>query len=193
VDATFKTIIANVANIALGRSRTENIKRQETFGAEWRGLKFGSGVEISTLDISTQIQSVGDAVELLKQVALRHSEKPIVVLDEFDAIKDLAERTKFAELLKQLGDQSINLKFIFTGIGNSIDELVGAHPSAFRQLETVELPRLGWNARRAIVKRAVHAFGLSIDDDVNWRIAIVSDGFPYYVHLITAIPANYIT
>lgn len=106
------------------------------------------------------------------------------MLDEFDAIKDLAERTKFAELLKQLGDQSINLKFIFTGIGNSIDELVGAHPSAFRQLETVELPRLGWNARRAIVKKAVHAFGLSIDDDVNWRIAIVSDGFPYYVHLI---------
>lgn len=33
--------------------------------------------------------------------------------------------------------------------------------------------------------RAAEAFGLSVDDNVNWRIAAVSDGYPYYVHLIT--------
>lgn len=185
VDDTFKTIIANIANQALGRSRTENIKRNESASLEWRGLKWGSGVEISTLDIATQIQSVGDALELLKQVASIHSEKPIVVLDEFDTIKEQSERNKFAALLKQLGDQSINLKFIFTGIGHSLDDLLGAHQSAFRQLETVELPRLGWEARREIVINAADAFGLSVNSDINWRIAIVSDGFPYYVHLIT--------
>lgn len=184
VDDTFKTIVANIANQALGRSRTENIKRHENVGLEWRGLKWGGGSEISSLDIATQIQSIGDAVELLKQVASKHSEKPTVVLDEFDTIKDLSERNKFAALLKQLGDQSVNMKFIFTGIGNSLEDLLGAHQSAFRQLETVELPRLGWDARREIVINAADAFGLSMNDDVNWRIAIVSDGFPYYVHLI---------
>ena len=184
VDDTFKTIIANIANQALGRSKTENIKRNESVGLEWRGLKWGGGVEISALDIATQIQSIGDAAELLKQVASKHSEKPIVVLDEFDTIKEQSERNKFAALLKQLGDQSINLKFIFTGIGHSLDDLLGAHPSAFRQLETVELPRLGWEARREIVINAADAFGLSVNNDINWRIAIVSDGFPYYVHLI---------
>jgi hypothetical protein len=65
-----------------------------------------------------------------------------------------------------------------------LDELLGAHQSAYRQLETVELPRLGWEARREIVVRAAEAFGLSVDDNVNWRIAAVSDGYPYYVHLI---------
>ncbi|MFA7351255.1 MAG: ATP-binding protein [Methylotenera sp.] len=184
IDDTFKTIIANIANQALGRSKTENIKRNESIGIEWRGLRWGGGIEISSLDVASQIQSIGDAAELLKQISLNHSEKPIVVLDEFDTIKEQSERNKFAALLKQLGDQSINLKFIFTGIGHSLDDLLGAHPSAFRQLETVELPRLAWEARREIVINAADAFGLSINNDINWRIAIVSDGFPYYIHLI---------
>lgn len=185
IDDTFKTVVANIANHALGRSRIESVKQQTNIGIEWRGLKWGAGVEISTIDIAAQIQSVGDAVELLKQVAKQHSDKPIVVLDEFDTIEDQNERNKFAALLKQLGDQSVNLKFIFTGIGRTLEELLGAHQSAYRQLETVELPRLGWEARREIVVRAAEAFGLGIEDNMNWRIAAVSDGYPYYVHLIT--------
>lgn len=184
IDDTFKTVVANIANHALGRSRVEAVKRQSNMSFEWRGLKWGAGVEISTIDIATQIQSVGDATELLKQVAKQHSDKPIVVLDEFDTIAEQSERNKFAALLKQLGDQSVNLKFIFTGIGSTLEELLGAHQSAYRQLETVELPRLAWEARREIVVRAAEAFGLSVDDNVNWRIAAVSDGYPYYVHLI---------
>ncbi|MEB0024093.1 hypothetical protein [Actimicrobium sp. CCI2.3] len=88
-------------------------------------------------------------------------------------------------MLKQMGDRSVNLKFIFTGIGKSLDDLLGAHQSAYRQLETVELPRLGWDARKEIVRSAVESFGIGLDDDVNWRIAMVSDGFPYYIHLVT--------
>lgn len=184
-DDTFKTIVANIANLALGRSRVELIKKQENKGFEWRGLKWNAGIEISTIDIATQIMSIGDAAELLKQVAVQHSEKPIVVLDEFDTIADQNERSKFAALLKLLGDQSVEIKFIFTGIGSTLEELLGAHQSAYRQLETVELPRLGWEARREIVVRAAEAFDLSVDDNINWRIAAVSDGYPYYVHLIT--------
>lgn len=184
-DDTFKTIIANIANIALGRSKFESTKHHKNVGLEWRGLKWGHGIEICALEIASQIQSVGDATELLKQVAAKHSEKPIVVVDEFDAIQSIEERNKFSSLLKQLGDQSVNLKFIFTGIGNSLDDLLGAHPSAFRQLETVHLLRLSWEGRREIVISAADTFSLDVDDDINWRIAIVSDGFPYYVQLIT--------
>lgn len=185
INDTFKTIISNIANQALGRSRLQSVKQQENAGFEWRGLRWSTGSEISALEIAAQIQSVGDATELLKQVALKHSTKPIVVIDEFDTIVDMEERNKFASLLKQLGDQSVNLKFIFTGIGKTLDELLGAHPSAYRQLETIELARLSWKGRREIVANAAMAFDLSIDDNVNWRIAMVSDGYPYYVQLIT--------
>lgn len=184
-DDTFNTVIANIVSQAIGRTRTENIKTTESLSVELRGIKFSEGRESSGIDIAGAIRSIGDAVELLSQVASKHSEKPAVVIDEFDTIIDAEERNKFAALLKQMGDRSVNLKFIFTGIGKSLDELLGAHQSAYRQLETVELPRLGWDARREIVRSAVEAFDISLNDDVNWRIAMVSDGFPYYIHLVT--------
>jgi uncharacterized protein len=183
-DETFQSIIANIAIQALGRSKTEQSKSQESSSFEFRGLKWSSGYEISSIDLATQIKTISDATELLKQVAQKHSEKPTVVLDEFDTIPNPAERTKFASLLKQLGDQSIELKFFITGIGQSCQELLGAHQSAHRQLATIELMRLSFEGRREIVQDAARAFDLELDDNVNWRIALISDGYPYYVHLL---------
>lgn len=183
-DETFQSIIANIAIQALGRSKLVNTKRQESASIEFRGLKWSSGYEVSTTDLAAQIKSIGDATELLKQVALKHSDKPTVVLDEFDTIPDQAERAKFASLLKQLGDQSIDLKFFITGIGHSCQELLGAHQSAHRQLATIELMRLSFEGRREIVEDAAKAFDLELDDNINWRIALISDGYPYYVHLL---------
>lgn len=185
VDDTFKTVIANIVYQALRRPRTENKKSVKNAGLQWRGLSLGASTEVSWPDIASQIHSVGDAAELLKEVAEVHSENPIVVIDEFDTIKQSDERGKFASLLKVMGDQSIHLKFIFTGIGQSLDDLLGAHQSAHRQLLTHELLRLPWDGRREIVAAAAAEFGISVHDDINWRIAAVSDGFPYYVHLIT--------
>lgn len=184
-DDTFTTVIANIASQALRRSRIESVKATESISFEWRGIKWNEGMERSSVDFASHLRSVGDAVELLKQIADAHSEKPIVVIDEFDAIADARERNKFAALLKQMGDQAVKLKFVFTGVGKSLDELLGAHQSAYRQLETVELPRLGWDARREIAQSAAEAFGLDLNNDVNWRIAMVSDGYPYYIHSIT--------
>lgn len=183
-DDTFQSIIANIAVQALGRSKVENRRSQESVSMEFRGLKWSTGYEVSTTDLAAQIKSIGDATELLKQVAQKHSDKPSVVLDEFDTIPDHAERAKFASLLKQLGDQSVAIKFFITGIGHSCQELLGAHQSAHRQLATIELLRLGWDGRREIVQDAALAFDLELDDDVCWRIALISDGYPYYVHLL---------
>ena len=183
-DETFQSIIANIAVQALGRSKHENTKSQELASIEFRGMRWSSGYEVSTIDLAAQIKSIGDASELLKQVALKHSEKPTVVLDEFDTIPDQNERAKFASLLKQLGDQLIDIRFFITGIGSSCQELLGAHQSAHRQLATYELMRLSFEGRREIVSDAANAFGLELDDNVNWRIALISDGYPYYVHLL---------
>ena len=184
-DETFKTIVAGIATKALDRSKTEKQTVRRSAGFTWHSLKLGMDFEVSPLEIVSQIQSIGDAAELLKQVAACHSESPIVVLDEFDTISDANERNKFASLLKHLGDQSVNLKFIFTGVGSTVDSLLGAHQSAYRQLHTLDLPRLPWNARWKIVDDAAAYFDLSVDLEVKYRIGIVSDGFPYYVHLIT--------
>lgn len=184
-DGTFNSIVANIAYQALDRSRVEEVsKRTQGVSFSWRGLSLGGNREVSPVDFAAHLRTIGDAAGLLAEIGALHSQAPIIVLDEFDTIADVNERNKFASLIKILGDQEVSVTFIFTGIGASLDGLLGAHQSSYRQLATVELGRLGWDGRREIAMSAAHSFGLDLDNNIAWRIAMVSDGFPYYVHLI---------
>ena len=124
-------------------------------------------------------------VELGQEIADALGSRAIVVIDEFDTIRDLTERQKFGELIKRLGDRDVNLKLVLSGIGSSLEDLLGGHPSSIRQLHTVELDRLTWEARMEIVQGAADGLGVQIDRNLQVRIAAISGGFPHYVHLIT--------
>lgn len=110
-------------------------------------LSYSLKSETSPTDFSSKIKGLSDAVEVLKEVAALHSEVPVVVVDEVDRIEDEREMDLLADLLKQLGDKRIELKFIFTGVGETLNEILGVHRSAIRHLETIELLRLSWDAR----------------------------------------------
>lgn len=133
-DETFTSIIANIAIQALSRPKTESIKTQKSLSMEFRGLKWSRGEEVSTVDLASQIKTVGDATELLKQVAAKHSKKPAIVLDEFDTIPNRQDRSRFAALLKQLGDQAVDLKFFITGVGSHAMKCY-CHPFILSDLE----------------------------------------------------------
>ena len=184
-DAGLIGIVANIAYQAMKTSRLRKIKLTKSTAFEYKFLKTSASHEITLNDLHSEIKTLLDAVEVLREVAAIHSERPVVVLDEFDRIGSANERNLFADLVKQLGDKKIGVTFFFTGVAKTLDELLGAHPSAIRQFETIELPKLSWTARWDIAKRTAEAFGLEIDDQVCVRIAAVSDGYPYYVHLIT--------
>ncbi|WP_445989362.1 AAA family ATPase [Chromobacterium haemolyticum] len=183
-DATFNSIISSIINAAIDHNPFQNEKTIESgnLSTKLGGLAFAK--ELSTKDISEKIHTVNEAASLLEKALEKHSTRPVILLDEFDSIPTESERAKFAELLKCLGDRGSSIKFIFTAIGSTLDELLGAHQSAHRQLHCIQLPRLSFESRREFVVNALEHFGLEIDDNVNWRIAIISDGFPYYLHTI---------
>jgi len=184
-DATLKSVIANIAYQATKTSRIRDIKKHGTQSLDLHYLKVQSGESETNKNLYDEIRSLTDAVEILREVSEVHSERPIVVIDEFDRMESEKERNLFADLLKQLGDKRIPIKFIFTGIAKTLDELLGAHQSAIRQLETIELPKLSWDARWAILLHASKEFEINVDRNIYIRISAVSDGYPYYVHLIT--------
>jgi len=184
-DATFSDVIANIAYQAISASRLNKKTIREKTGLKFKFLNLEQAQDITLKDLHGEIKSLLDAVEILREVSLIHSKSPVVVIDEFDRMESEDERALFADLLKHLGDKRIAIKFIFTGVATTIDSLLGAHQSAIRQLETIELPKLSWDARWEIVTDAARAFGLEVEKDILVRIAAVSDGYPYYVHLIT--------
>lgn len=183
-DATFTSMIASIASQAL-KGRTGTTSQKDTRETSWKWLKIVRTTDTTPNDLHQAIRGLTDAVEVLREVATLHSAKPVVVVDEFDRIASTDQRNLFADLLKHLGDKEVDVKFIFTGVGRSLEDLLGAHPSAIRQLETLELPRLSWEGRCEIVVEALNSFRVDIDRNLYLRIAAVSDGYPYYVHLLT--------
>ncbi|EEF80888.1 AAA family ATPase [Methylophaga thiooxydans] len=184
-DATLISLIINIAYIATDLSHIKTISTSVSSKLNLRYLTLENNrVEVQS-NLNDTVRTLSDAICLLKEVTEIHSERPIVVIDEFDRIHSAEERNRFADLLKQLGDKKIPIKFIFTGVGTSLKELLGSHHSAIRQLETIELSKLSWDARWEILLSAAKAFNISVEYDICVRIAAISDGYPYYVHLIT--------
>lgn len=153
-------------------------------GLEGKGLTLARHTETNTQP-STAPLDIEDAAARLDAAFTAFSQRTVAVIDEFDLIPDSAERNKFAELIKALGDRKSMVKLIFTGVASALDELLESHASAHRQLDTIQLERLDYQPRLDITNKALSAFDLDADPSVVYRIANVSNGFPYYVHLLT--------
>jgi hypothetical protein len=120
----------------------------------------------------------------LRPALERHSRAPVVIFDEFDLVTDDDDKRLFADFVKQVSDQRVPVRLIFTGIGRSISELLSVHNSMVRYLENIRLERLDYSARMEIISACADALGVDVGRDTNIRIGQVSDGFPHYVHLI---------
>ncbi len=130
------------------------------------------------------IDSINDAVQLFKFVAQFHSKEPVIIFDEFDQLASDTDRKACADLIKQVSDQGVNVRFILCGIGTSLEDLIGVHLSSGRYLSPVHLERLTHDARWEIISSAADALGVIVDHSHLVRIGQISDGFPSYIHLI---------
>jgi archaellum biogenesis ATPase FlaH len=127
---------------------------------------------------------INHAIVLLEKARAERRGDTVVVIDEFDEISRDSERAHFADFIKQIGDQQLGVRFIFCGVSDSLEKLLGAHKSCYRYVEGVEVPRLTWDARQAIIDGAANALGVTVGTHPRFRVAAVSDGFPHYVHLV---------
>jgi Cdc6-like AAA superfamily ATPase len=137
-----------------------------------------------TSGVVPPVESINDAVQLLKFIGECHSKEPVIILDEFDQLATDAERKACAEVIKQVSDQKVNVRFILCGIGTSLEDLIGVHLSTGRYLSPVPLERLTQDARWEIIQAAAQAVGVTVADGFLMRIGQISDGFPSYVHLM---------
>ena len=156
-----------------------------------RGLsfsRFGLGAEgKKSLEEgrASDTSSVNEAVRLVRFLSESLTYRIIVVVDEFDLIKNRDEQVIFTNFLKQISDQHVSATFIICGIGESVDALMDAHASVDRYFHTEGLSQLPWEARFEIVESTAETLGIKIDKNTVIRIARISDGFPHYIHLIS--------
>src|SRR5580700_10179297 len=66
----------------------------------------------------------------------------IIIIDEFDRIEDSDVRVKMADTIKTLSDNAIRTNLILVGVADSVDDLIGDHPSIERAIKQVPMPRM---------------------------------------------------
>jgi len=169
---------------ALQGPKSSGLKTVQTAKLAYQGI----GVELSRSQQNdspsphsfSDLNSIVSA--LMQVISARQHESTVVVVDEFDRIASDEERSHFADFIKQIGDQRLPVRFVFCGVAESMQKLLGTHGSCYRYLEGIELRGLSYDARYEIIDAAAKAFNVVVGDRPRHRIAAISDGFPHYVH-----------
>ncbi len=108
----------------------------------------------------------------------------LIILDEFDRIKDPVVCDSIAELIKKLSDYGSKSKLLIVGVATTIDELIGAHPSAVRCLKQVPIRRMSNEEVQEIFAGGFDALSITLPNSLRLKLASISDGFPHYAHLL---------
>lgn len=182
----FSDVIQAVGN------RTIDIVERFEKPATGRGLNLnvpvlgGFGVTAGTPGSSTipAPTTIDEALDVIRYVATKRQGRLVVVIDEMERIEKIEERDKFAEFIKNIPTLGNEVRFIFCGIASDVNELLNAHPSAGRILETIQLERLRHDALWKIITTVSEKLSVSVDHNMLVRISQISDGFPHFVHLI---------
>jgi hypothetical protein len=181
---TFFSIMRNLASQLLSTSPIKGgtaPKGSIGFGAY--GLSGKVEAQLASREVP-ELKSLNEVVSVIRYAVDQSQEERVVIFDEFDTLPDDADRTHFADFIKQMGDQVVPLKMFFTGIGQSLESLLASHHSCYRYLASVALSPLNWDGRLAIMDAASEALGVELDMTTKYRIGAISDGFPHYIHLI---------
>lgn len=149
------------------------------------GNWFGARAErTDTINTRPEIHDVNDAISHMAHAVKDRLDAPILFIDEFDRLEDEKDRRLFGDFVKQIGDRDIGLKLVICGIGDSLQDLLSAHESAYRYIEGINLEPLIWQTRQDIMMSAADALNLDIDIATRYRICVISDGFPHFIHLV---------
>jgi hypothetical protein len=108
----------------------------------------------------------------------------VFIFDEFDRIREVKTQNLFADTVKAISDNAIDATLIPVGVGETIDELVESHESIARSLVQIKIPRMNKDELKVIMDTALDKLSMKIDDQPLEIILKLSQGLPYYTHLI---------
>ena len=144
---------------------------------------------MASLDAALPQASFGPAevLSILTRVSGHHI---ILMIDEYDRVKDVETRNKIAEMLKNVSDAAIPVTFVLIGVAADVDDLLGKHPSLRRALVIVPLPLLSREEAAAIISNGEERLGIAFSPSMRERILDLAPGLPYYVHLLCLFAAR---
>ena len=199
-----KTSLANVLQLVMHRPNKEliyvrvNADPTDTFASLWKKVFKRMTYVAATLEgpVTKRISedfpaelSPDDVQLVLSEFTSNHI--PIIVLDEFDRIKDTATTQLVADTMKSLSDYSVNATVVVVGVAEDVSTLIQGHESITRSLIQIKMPRMSTEELGQLVLTRYSRCGISTDADAVWKIVFLSRGLPYYAHLLAMHAARH--
>ena len=160
----------------------ENCRPEDTFFTLWSKIlwKFSyEGTPVS--DFLRDENRHYIVIKILE--TLQSGLQYVLVFDEFDRIRDQATRDAMADTIKHFSDYPQNITIVIVGVGFSIEELFGAHPSIQRCCQHIPMPRMSKSELSEIIDERYPQIGITAEPDVKSQLIELSQGLPGYVHL----------
>lgn len=154
--------------------------------AKVRHLNFNGGedfLDFVTTDPETKGGIVPDDVRIGLSIVAKEL-LVIVIIDEFDQIKDQETKKLFSNTIKTLSDHSVDATIILTGVAGDVTELIEYHQSIQRCLVYIQMPRMREGELREFVEKALAELDMEIDDDALGVIIWFSRGFAHFTHAL---------
>ena len=108
----------------------------------------------------------------------------VFVVDEFDRVTDLETRTRLADTIKLLSDRGVKLYFMVVGVSDTLEQIIGQHPSIQRNIVPIHLPLLRDDEIAGMLTKGGQQAGISFTDAAVRLVVNVARGMPYMAQLL---------
>ena len=184
-----KTSLANIIKDKLmGQFKVSHVVKiscdpEDTFTKIWAkvfyGTEIGGEMAEDVIGKSPQPFMVHRVAEELCR------DKPhLVILDEFDRVRDERTRMLIADTIKYLSDNPIAFKVVVVGVGDSVVQLFGTHPSVARCCAQIKMPRMSGAELQKIIDDRYPRVHMTITDAARGLMIHFAHGLPGYMHLL---------
>ena len=126
----------------------------------------------------------------IEQILIRINEHFLFIFDEFDIIQNKRVRAKMADMLKLFSDSMHQITVLIIGIAESVEHLIGEHPSIERCTKQIELPLMNVSESKEIIENNLNLISLKIESNILEQIIEFASGFPNYIHLLCKYAAK---
>ncbi len=109
---------------------------------------------------------------------------PIIIIDEYDKIRDEDAKILTANLLKEFYDFSISTTVLLVGVAEDISQLIEDHNSLDRALIQIPLHRMTQQELKEIIDKRASRTPIKFSNDAIWTIVVLSRGLPFFTQTL---------
>ncbi|MGA7675162.1 MAG: AAA family ATPase [Rhizomicrobium sp.] len=160
----------------------ENCRPDDTFFTLWSKILFDFSYD--NMLVSDYLRSETRDFMVIKILeSLPKNLQYVFVFDEFDRITNSATKTAIADTVKHFSDYPQNITIVVVGVGFSIRELFGAHPSIERCCRQIPIQRMSKPELSEIITDRYPRIGITASQEMIGNLIDLSRGLPGYAHL----------